>query len=138
MKIYEKFPTVENVRHVTIYLPCNFEVNPITHFGVIALFSSNVLNFITFILYLKNYQRQRERLNCKMFSMSRSTKKLKMSGNCVNSYYVSLSNEGRHIDFFLLLLLSKACRTITFFVFPDRSIIFGMWVHNHKAVCCIP
>jgi hypothetical protein len=26
--------------HVKIYLPCNFEVNPITHFGVIALFSS--------------------------------------------------------------------------------------------------
>ena len=43
------------VQHVKIYLPCNFEVNPITHFGVIALFSSNVLNFNTFILYLKNY-----------------------------------------------------------------------------------
>ena len=25
-----------------------------------------------------------------------------------------------------------------FFIFPDRSIIFGMWVHDHKAVCCIP
>jgi hypothetical protein len=24
------------------------------------------------------------------------------------------------------------------FVFPDRSIIFGMWVHDHKAVCRIP
>jgi hypothetical protein len=24
------------------------------------------------------------------------------------------------------------------FVFPDRSIIFGMWVHDHKAVCHIP
>jgi hypothetical protein len=22
-----------------------------------------------------------------------------------------------------------------FFVFPDRSIIFGMWVHEHKTVC---
>jgi hypothetical protein len=28
----------KNVQHVEIYLPCNFEVNPITHFGVIALF----------------------------------------------------------------------------------------------------
>jgi hypothetical protein len=28
------------VQHVKIYQPCNFEVNPITHFGVIALFSS--------------------------------------------------------------------------------------------------
>jgi hypothetical protein len=33
----------KNVQHVKIYLPCNFEVNPITHFGVIALFSSNIL-----------------------------------------------------------------------------------------------
>jgi hypothetical protein len=30
----------KHVQHVKIYLPCNFEVNPITHFGVIALFSS--------------------------------------------------------------------------------------------------
>ena len=36
------------MQHVKIYLPCNFEVNPITHFGVIALFSSNFLNFNTF------------------------------------------------------------------------------------------
>ena len=28
------------MQHVKIYQPCNFEVNPITHFGVIALFSS--------------------------------------------------------------------------------------------------
>jgi hypothetical protein len=27
----------KNVQHIKIYLPCNFEVNPITHFGVIAL-----------------------------------------------------------------------------------------------------
>jgi hypothetical protein len=30
----------KNVQYVEIYIPCNFEVNPITHFGVIALFSS--------------------------------------------------------------------------------------------------
>jgi hypothetical protein len=29
----------KNVQHVKIYLPCNFEVNPIIHFGVISLFS---------------------------------------------------------------------------------------------------
>jgi hypothetical protein len=28
----------KHVQHVKIYLPCNFEVNPITHFEVIALF----------------------------------------------------------------------------------------------------
>jgi hypothetical protein len=28
------------MQHVKIFLPCHFEVNPITHFGVIALFSS--------------------------------------------------------------------------------------------------
>ena len=30
----------KHVQHVKIYQPCNFEVNPITHFGVVALFSS--------------------------------------------------------------------------------------------------
>jgi hypothetical protein len=56
-------------------------------------------------------------------------------------YYVSPSNEGRHIVlvwFFLLpllpLLLSEACPDHNFFVFPDRSM---MWVHDHKAVCRI-
>ena len=34
----------KHVQHVKIYLPCNFEVNLITHLGVIALFSSNILN----------------------------------------------------------------------------------------------
>jgi hypothetical protein len=31
----------KHVQHVKICLPCNFEVNPVTHFGVISLFSSN-------------------------------------------------------------------------------------------------
>jgi hypothetical protein len=31
----------KNDQHSKIYLPCYFEVNLITHFGVIALFSSN-------------------------------------------------------------------------------------------------
>jgi hypothetical protein len=41
---------------VKIYLPCNFEVNLITHLGVIALFSS-IFFFILilFVLYFKNY-----------------------------------------------------------------------------------
>ena len=38
----------KNVQHVKIYLPCNFEVNSITYFRVIALFSSNFQNFNTF------------------------------------------------------------------------------------------
>jgi hypothetical protein len=38
----------KNDQHSKIYLPCNFEVNPITHFGVIVLFSSNFLNFNSF------------------------------------------------------------------------------------------
>jgi hypothetical protein len=38
----------KNYQHSKIYLPCNFEVNLITHLGVIALFSSNFLNFNTF------------------------------------------------------------------------------------------
>jgi hypothetical protein len=38
----------KNVRHIKIYPPCNFEVNPITHFGVISLFSTNFKIFNTF------------------------------------------------------------------------------------------
>jgi hypothetical protein len=37
----------KNVQHVKIYLPCHFEVNPVTHFGVISLFSSNFQQFNT-------------------------------------------------------------------------------------------
>jgi hypothetical protein len=32
----------KNVQHIKIYLPCNFEVNLITHLGVLVLFSSNL------------------------------------------------------------------------------------------------
>ena len=46
----------KHVQHVKIYLPCNFEVNLITHLGVIALFSSFLfLILILFVLYFKNY-----------------------------------------------------------------------------------
>ena len=38
----------KKVHHVKIYLLCNFEVNPNTHFGVVALCSSNFLNFNSF------------------------------------------------------------------------------------------
>jgi hypothetical protein len=40
----------KNDQHSKIYIPCNFEVNLITHLGVIALFSSSFLNFNTFRL----------------------------------------------------------------------------------------
>ena len=44
----------QHVQHVKICLPCNFEVNPVTHFGVISLFSSNFQHFNTFRpLFLK-------------------------------------------------------------------------------------
>ena len=38
----------KNVQDVKIYLPCNFEVNSITYFGVITLFSSIFQHFNTF------------------------------------------------------------------------------------------
>ena len=44
------------VHHVEVYLPCNFEVNLISHLGVLALFSSNLKRkLILFVLYFKNY-----------------------------------------------------------------------------------
>jgi hypothetical protein len=41
---------IKNDQHSKIDLPCNFEINLITHLGVIALFSSNFLDFNTFRL----------------------------------------------------------------------------------------
>ena len=55
----------KNDQHITIYLPCNFEVNLITRIGVIALFSSIFFILILFVLYFKNYKRQMSSLNCK-------------------------------------------------------------------------
>ena len=46
----------KNVQHVKIYLPCNFEVNSITYFGVIALFHQIFKSLILFVLYFKNYE----------------------------------------------------------------------------------
>jgi hypothetical protein len=40
--------------------------------------------------------------------------------------------------FFLLHVLSEACPDHNFFVFPDRSMIFGMWMHDLKVVCRVP
>ena len=54
-----------------------------------------------------------------------------LSVNYVSPYIVL-------VWFFLPLLLSEACPDHNFFVFRDRSMIFGMWVHEHKAVCHIP
>ena len=64
------------------------------------------------------------------------------------NFYVSPLNERRHtvlfkFDFFLLLplvllLISEACPGHNIFVFRDRSMIFGMWVHDHKAVYRVP
>ena len=48
----------KNVHHVEIYLPCNFEVNLITHLGVLALFHQiKKKKKILFVLYFKNYKR---------------------------------------------------------------------------------
>ena len=54
--------------------------------------------------------------------------------------YVSPSNEGRYIVlvWFFLPLLSEACPDHNYFVFWDMSMIFRMWVHDHKAVCRVP
>ena len=39
----------KNYQHSKIYLPCSFEVNLIPHLGVIALFSSNFVCFLSYI-----------------------------------------------------------------------------------------
>ena len=47
----------KNYQYIKIYLPCNFEVNLITHLGVIALFHQICKILILFVLYFKNYKR---------------------------------------------------------------------------------
>ncbi len=42
----------KNVQHVKIYLPCNFEVNPITHFGVVAFFFIKFSKFLYFSSFI--------------------------------------------------------------------------------------
>ena len=54
----------KHVHHVEIYIPCNFEVNLITHLVVLALFHQFCKKkIILFVLYFKNYKRLS--LNCK-------------------------------------------------------------------------
>jgi hypothetical protein len=56
---------------------------------------------------------------------------IKLQENAFNSYnYVSPSNEGRHICFFLLLpLLSRACPDHNWFIFPVNVVrlFYGMY-----------
>ena len=56
-----------------IYLPCNLEVNLITHLGVIALFHQICKILILFVLYFKNYLEIDVKFIAKMCSISRST-----------------------------------------------------------------
>ena len=56
----------KHAQHVKIYLPCNFEVNLITHLGVIALFSSIFFfHFNTFRLIFQKLFRDRCSVYCK-------------------------------------------------------------------------
>ena len=42
----------KDVQHIKIYPPCNFEVNLITHFGVISLFHQLFFLFYYFSSYI--------------------------------------------------------------------------------------
>jgi hypothetical protein len=124
------FPTIRNLQiRVHVYRPCHC--------------CGDWLNFGCFVPMIADHDLVTKSvcfMSCKPFLL----------GAIILMWYtqnIFMSNEGRHIVlvwFFLLpfllllLLLSEACPDHNFFVFPDRSIIFGMLVHDHKAVCCIP
>ena len=55
----------KHVQYVKIDLPCNFEVNLITHFGVIDLLPTNFQNCNTFRPLFKSCKRYVLSLNCK-------------------------------------------------------------------------
>jgi hypothetical protein len=57
--------------------------------------------------------------------------------------YVSLRSKGRHnygrgIKTHQNWKIVFSCSDHKVFVFRDRSMIIGMWVHDHKAVCRVP
>ena len=58
------------MRHIKIYPPCKFEVNPITHFGVISLFSSNFQNFNTFRPLFQKLKLKKKSSSLKLQSQS--------------------------------------------------------------------
>jgi hypothetical protein len=58
----------KHVQYVKIYLPCNFIVNLITHLGVIALFSSNFLNFNTFRPIFQKLQEMKVKFKLQIFA----------------------------------------------------------------------
>ena len=49
----------KHVHHVEIYIPGNFEVNVITHLGVLAFFSSNFFFFGYFSSYISKIIRDK-------------------------------------------------------------------------------
>ena len=107
----------KHVQHVKIYLPCNFEVNLITHFGVIAPFSSNCSKFQYFHLISQALLEIDVKFKLQKCSACQDLQKkfpqLKMSDNCVKSY--SSWNAFFFVDFhcFWLLKYSKGSNSIT-------------------------
>ena len=89
----------KNLQHVKIYIPCNFEVNLITHFGVIALFSSNFLNFNTFRLICQRHMSSHfKSTKCKLISIKSTIYTLKIyiilyTRDWQKISYVSLNNK---------------------------------------------
>ena len=81
----------KNVHHVDIYLPCNFEVNMITHLGVLALFFIKLKkkNY-TFRLIFQKLLEIEGKFKLQKCSACRDLQKispqLKMCDNCVKSY----------------------------------------------------
>jgi hypothetical protein len=51
------------------------------------------------------------------------------------TYQISLTYLKRNNYLTLRSKVQTVRNSANFFVFPDRSMIFGMWVHDHKAVC---
>jgi hypothetical protein len=92
----------KTVQHVEIYPPCNFEVNPITLFGVISLLSSNLKFFNTFRpLFQKLYETD-GKLKLQTYSVYQDLPTLQFWSK---SNYPSWSYCPFFIIFFLILIL---------------------------------
>ena len=75
----------KHVHHVKIYLPCSFQVNPITHFGVIALFSSNFLIFNSFRPLFQNLLEIERKFKLQKYSACQDLQNNSHSRKCVTT-----------------------------------------------------
>jgi hypothetical protein len=125
------------VQHVKIFLPCNFEVNPITHFGVIVYVNdSQNLAFPTshFVIelvpfdYLSN---QKQWVNKKMHFKRNNSLQLSHIFNC-GKFFVDLDKLSSFIDwccYYTQVSYTGSWEPLVFLI------ILNIWIYYTISFC---